>query len=229
MATKREKEGMRWFKQTFGSDINKALKNSPFTLDLLTAIAVQESFEIWGLIYKNLPVDQVLELCVGDSIGGPKRIAFPTSAEALLAVKNPDGAAMYQIARGSLASVGHYIKSYANAWKDGKFCHGYGIFQYDLQYFKKNPRYFLEKQWAEFDVCLDRVMKELEQAQKGAKLANKKTLTDMEMAFVAIVYNSGAKNFNPQKGLKQGHYNKTDKTYYGENIWDYLQAAHSVS
>ena len=229
MATKNQKEGMRWFKGEFGRKIEAAIKDTPFTIDLLTAIAVQESFEIWGLIYKKLSTREVLALCVGDSIGGPTRKAFPASKEALLRVKNPDGAAMYSIARESLAAVGKYVRPYKTAWQNQKFCHGYGIFQYDIQFFKKNPEYFLKKQWADFDVCLARVIAELKAAQKGAKLGGKKTLTDKEMAYVAIVYNSGSKHFNRAKDLKQGYYNKSDKTYYGEEIWDYLQTAKGIS
>jgi hypothetical protein len=229
MASKSQKDGMRWFKDQFGSRMAAAIKGTPFTIDLLTAIAVQETFEIWGLIYKKLPMDQVLALCVGDSIGGPTRKAFPASKDALLSVKNPDGKAMYDIARAALADVGAYIKPYKSAWEKGKFCHGFGIFQYDLQFFKKNPDYFLKKQWADFGVCLSRVITELTEACKGAKLIGKPTLTDEELCQVAIVYNSGPKNFKAAKGLKQGFYNKGDKTYYGENIFDYLQAAKAIS
>jgi hypothetical protein len=226
MATKKQKDGMRWFKVQFGAKIEAALQVTPFTVSFMTAIAVQESFEIWGLVYHKLPVDQVLALCVGDSIGGPTRKAFPTSKADLLSVKKPDGTAMYDIARASLAAVGQYVPSYKTAWRQGKFCHGYGIFQYDLQFFKKKPDYFLKKQWADFDACLAQAISELQAARKRAKLASKKTLTDMELAFVAIAYNAGS--VNPAKGLKQGYYNKADKTYYGEDFWDYLQAAKAI-
>jgi hypothetical protein len=226
MATKKQKDGMRWFKTQFGAKTDAALAGTPFTLSFLTAIATQESFEIWGLIYQKLPVDQVLALCVGDSIGGPTRKQFPTSKAELLRVKKPDGAAMYDIARASLAAVGEYAKPYKKAWQQGKFCHGYGIFQYDLQFFKTKPDYFLGKRWADFDTCLAQAIVELKAAQKRAKLAGKKTLTEMEMAFVAIAYNAGS--VNPAKGLKQGYYNKSDKTYYGEDFWDYFQAAKAI-
>jgi hypothetical protein len=224
MATKKQKDGMLWFITQFGAKIDAAVAGTPFTLSFLTAIATQESFEIWGLIYQKLPVDQVLSLCVGDSIGGPTRKQFPTSKAELLS--KPGGAAMYDMARASLAAVGQYVKSYKAAWQQGKFCHGYGIFQYDLQFFKTKPDYFLKKQWADFDMCLAQAILELQAAQKRAKLGGKKTLTDMEMAFVAIAYNAGS--VNPAKGLKQGYYNKTDKTYYGEDFWDYFQAAKAI-
>jgi hypothetical protein len=225
MATKKQKDGMAWFKAQFGAKIKATTAGTPFTLDFLTAIAVQESFEVWGLIYNKLPVDKVLELCVGDSIGGPTRTAFPTTKAQLIAAKN--GQAMYQIARDGLEAIGKFIKPYKNAWARGGFCHGYGIFQYDLQFFKKEPDYFLNKTWADFDACLGKAMTELQAARKSAKLASKPALSDMELAFVAIAYNTGS--VNPAKGLKQGYYNKTDKTYYGENFWDYFQAAKTVA
>jgi len=224
MATKKQKDGMRWFKQQFGAKIEAALRGTPFTVSFMTAIAVQESFEIWGQVYGKLPVDQVLALCVGDSIGGPARKAFPASKADLL--KRPNGAAMFELARGSLAAVGQYVASYKKAWQLGKFCHGYGIFQYDLQFFKTNPDYFLAKQWADFDKCLATSIGELQAARKRAKLGAKDTLTDMELAFVAIAYNAGS--VKPAKGLKQGYYNRSDKTYYGEDIWDYFQAAKAI-
>jgi len=194
MATKKQKDGMRWFKQQFGAKIEAALRGTPFTVSFMTAIAVQESFEIWGQVYGKLPVDQVLALCVGDSIGGPARKAFPASKADLL--KRPNGAAMFELARGSLAAVGQYVASYKKAWQLGKFCHGYGIFQYDLQFFKTNPDYFLAKQWADFDKCLATSIGELQAARKRAKLGAKDTLTDM--------------------------------AYYGEDIWDYFQAAKAI-
>jgi len=68
------KEDMRWFKQTFGEKIEPALQGTPFTLDLLTALACQETGEIWPILRKkNLTTDRILELCVGDSIDARNR------------------------------------------------------------------------------------------------------------------------------------------------------------
>jgi len=228
MATKNEIDGMRWFKSQFGAKIKDAIKETPFTVDLLTAIAVQESFEVWGKIFKKRSADKVLELCVGDSIGAPTRKAFPKTKDELLKLKKPDGAKLHGIARDHLKAVGEFYKPYMTAWNQGKFCHAFGIFQYDIQYFKNDPAYFLQKRWSDFDVCLAHAIRELKTAQKGAKLAGKKTLTDMEQIFVAIVYNAGAKYFDPAKGAKQGHYNKKEKKYYGQYIQNYLAAAKSI-
>jgi hypothetical protein len=226
MATKAQKDGMAWFKKQFGSKIKAAIKDTPFTVDLLTAIAVQESFEAWGLLYKKEKVDKVLELCVGDSIGQPKRKAFPRTKTELLNYKPPNGAELFALAREYLKAFGQFNKVYMKQYNQGKFCHAFGIFQYDIQHFKDKPAYFLKKQWLDFDVCADRVINELKTAQKGARLAGKKTLTDLEQCFVAIVYNMGAKKFRASKGLKQGH--KSDGKFYGQYIADYLAAAKAI-
>jgi hypothetical protein len=47
-------EGMRWFKKQFGDKVNAAVAGAPFGIDLITAIAVQESYDdAWGLIYRD--------------------------------------------------------------------------------------------------------------------------------------------------------------------------------
>jgi hypothetical protein len=38
---------------------------------------------------------------------------------------------------------------------------GYGIFQYDLQYVGADTAFFQQKQWGEFQACLDRALSEL--------------------------------------------------------------------
>jgi hypothetical protein len=40
-------DDIRWFKQQFGSKIDVATAGTPFSLDMLTAIACQESGELW--------------------------------------------------------------------------------------------------------------------------------------------------------------------------------------
>jgi hypothetical protein len=54
-------EGMRWFKKEFGDQVNAAVADAPFGINLITAIAVQESYDdAWSLIYREQPVQQVL-------------------------------------------------------------------------------------------------------------------------------------------------------------------------
>ena len=55
--------------------------------------------------------------------------------------------------------------------------------------------------------------------------SGKTSLTDLEMAGVAIAYNTGS--YIPSKGLKQGYKPKKGK-YYGEQYYDYLRLSASV-
>jgi hypothetical protein len=218
-------DGMKWFKNTFGGAVATATANTPYTLDFLTAIAVQESFEIWGNIFDSHPTDKVLELCVGDTIDGPSRKAFPTSKSALLSM--PRGAEVFAVAREELEAVGQVNASYHRIAisNPNKFCHGFGIFQYDIQFCKSDSDYFINKGWKIFANALAKAITELKAAQKKAKLNTKSQLTDEELAHVAIAYNTGS--FNPARGLKQGFKDSTGK-FYGELIAQYIALAHTV-
>jgi hypothetical protein len=218
-------DGMRWFKNSFRNPINTALQGTPFSLDLLTAIAVQETFEVWGSIHARLGVDDVLKLCVGDTLDAPNRSAFPKNKAALVGV--PKGNEMFAIAREALESLAAYNQAYKHvAQNPDKFCHGFGIFQYDIQFFPDNPVFFLQKRWYVFDDCLAHCMGELKAAMARAGLAGKTVLTDTEMVYAAIAYNCGS--FNPSRGLRQGYYSKDEDKYYGEYVYDYLQRAKTV-
>ena len=218
------KDGMGWFKKNFADAIHLGTTGTPFTLDMLTAIAVQETFSIWGKMFQTLPVSKVLDLCVGDTLDAPNRSAFPKTKADLLGVQN--GAQMFTVARQALVALGPFdpiMHSVAQNHPD-KFCHGYGIFQYDIQFFPTDPDYFLQRKWVNFSDTLAKAVKELSAAQVRAHLAGKISITDMEMAAVAIAYNHGS--FNPAKGLKQGFFDGTK--FYGENFFDFLQVAKTV-
>jgi hypothetical protein len=217
---------MRWFKTNFQDKINAAVSGTPFTLDLMTALACQETGEIWPILRKtNLSLERILELCVGDTLDTPNRSAFPKNKAALLAV--PRGNEMFNIARQALVDMAQFIDSYKGAAsRPNKFCHGYGIFQFDLQFFKVEPDYFLEKRYADFDECLAKALQELQSARKKIGLQNKPTLSDLELAHIAIAYNTG--RFIPAKGLKQG-FRPAGGKFYGEQIFDFIQEAKTVT
>lgn len=217
---------MRWFKRNFQDKINAAIAGTPFTLDLMTALACQETGEIWPILRKtDLSVDRILELCVGDTLDAPNRSAFPKNKAALLAV--PRGDEMFNIARQALVEMAQFVNSYRGAAsKPDKFCHGYGIFQFDLQFFRVEPDYFLEKRYADFDECLGKALQELQSARRKIGLQNQQTLTDLELAHVAIAYNTG--RFIPSRGLKQG-FRPAGGKFYGEQIFDFIQLAKTVS
>jgi hypothetical protein len=215
-----------WFKQQFQGKITPLIANGPFSLDLITAIACQETGEVWHALRKStISVDRLLELCVGDTLDGSNgRKAFPTTKEAL--VSEPRGNEMFDIARKALEDMAQYVPGYkAVGAKPNKFCHAFGIFQYDLQFFKKEPDYFLNKSYANFDECLNKCLVELREAMKTIGWQNKISLTDYEMACIGIAYNTGA--FHPERGLKQGYIDGTE--YYGQALFHYLNMSKSGS
>ena len=216
-----------WFKSQFQPQIEAAIAGTPLSVDMITAFACQETGEIWpALRRQGLPTSRILELCVGDTIdasatGG--RRAFPKNKAELLAA--PDGDRMFAIARQALVDMAEQIPGYRGAAaRPDKFCHGYGIFQLDLQFFKTEPEYFLDKRYADFDAALAKCIGELQTALRRIGWQAKTALSDMEMAGLAIAYNTG--RFDPARGLKQGYFDGSK--YYGENFFGYLQLAHAT-
>jgi len=217
-----------WFKSQFQPQIEAAIAGTPFSVDMITAVACQETGGIWPRLRRQgLPTARILELCVGDTIdasptGGGRR-AFPQNKAELL--KAPQGDRMFAIARQGLVDMAAYIPDYRGAAaRPDKFCHGFGIFQLDLQFFKTDPDYFLSRSYADFDAALARCVGELKAALRRIGWQGKTSLGDAEMAGVAIAYNTG--RYNPAKGLKQGYFDGAK--YYGENFFDYLQLAKSA-
>ena len=102
-------EDILWFKQQFGEKIIAAIKELPFSEDMITAIACQETGEVWPVLRRRqLPVDKILELCVGDTLDANKgRSAFPKTKDDLLS--KPQGAQMFTIARQALVDMAQYI------------------------------------------------------------------------------------------------------------------------
>ncbi len=217
-----------WFKQNFQSDIQAAIAGTGFTVDFMVALACQETGEVWPILrHKPLSRDQIVSLCVGDTIdatGG--RGAFPTTKAELLA--HPNGQTMFDIARQGLIDMATQTNSkpYLHAAQDpNKFCHGFGVFQYDIQFFKDDPQYFLKKKYESFSETLGKALTELHDAAKKVHLDNKPSLTDMELCAVAICYNTGS--FNPVKGLKQGH--PEGGRFYGQEIFDFIALSRTVT
>ena len=219
---------MLWFKQQFRGEIEAAVQGTPFTLDMLTALACQETGEVWPILRKtDLSLDRILELCVGDTLDDTAgRSAFPKNKAELVAF--PRGSEMFGVARQALEDMAKFVASYRGAAsRPNKFCRGFGIFQFDLQFFKKEPDYFLQKHYANFGRCLAKCIEELRTAQGEVPgLAGKTRLTDLEMAHVAIAYNTG--RFRPSRGLKQGFQDKVSKKFYGEFFFEFLRMAHNV-
>ena len=218
-------DAIRWFKTEFGAEIEAAIAGTPYTLDMLVAIACQETGLTWNALRKlGLSTAQVLELCVGDTLDEDKgRSAFPKTKAALLAEKRGDE--MFKIARDALVAMAKFITAYKGAASNpNKFCHGFGVFQYDIQFFRVDPEYFLQRKYVHFDETLRKCIGELKNAQTKNGWAGKTTLTELEMIGVAIAYNAGS--YKPSAGLKQGHFD--GGKFYGENIFDFLRLSATV-
>lgn len=219
---------LSWLKQQFRNEFAASTAGTPFSAELLMAIALQESGEIWGPLAANNQVPAtIMPLCTGDTLDAPHRSAFPQTKDDLLRV--PDGKTMFQIARAALVDLGTLnpiYQSVANHYPD-KFCHGYGIFQYDLQHFLEGPKknFFLHKEWHSLSSCLRLCIEELDAALWRAFHGSKTILTDEDMVYVAIAYNRGSVKVGG--GPKQG-FRDSSGIYYGENITENLQLAKLV-
>ena len=219
-------ESIAWFKRTFGDRIAAGIEGTPFSVDLIAAVANQETGYIWGpLVTKGVPDQDILRLCVGDTLDADRgRSCFPRNKGELLAAAR--GREMFAIARAALLEMAHYVSGYQFAIQNpNKFCHGYGIFQYDIQFFKENPDYFLSKSWGDFGACLAQFVTELKQAAARQGWARKAALTDEEKVYVAIAYNKGTADCT--RGFKQG-YKSDDGRCYGENILEFLRVAQAI-
>ena len=213
-----------WFKTNFGPQIAQAVQGTVFDVDMLTAIACQETGSLWvPMRKKGLTPTQIAALCCGDTLDADKgRKAFPKTKADLIAV--PNGQKIFDIARAALLAMAEHVPGYGFAKTNTKkFAHGFGVFQYDIQFFKTNPDYFLNREYEVFGNSLARAIGELRNGLKKLGLQNRASITDLEFCHVAICYNTGG--FNAAKGLKQGH---NDGKFYGERIQEFLKLARSV-
>lgn len=213
---------LNWFLEEFGLRIESEIKNTPFTLPMFAGIAYQETGYLWSRIREHADDEEAfLDACVGDVIGAPRRKAFPRTPQELKAL--PNGVEMYDIGRNALQILGNVAPEYAKYVRHKKrFCRGYGLFQYDLQFFKEDPNYFLTKGWSSFEGTFGKALSEATTKAKGLKLYSDRKLTITESTKVAIAYNRGS--YDRNLGWKQGHRNGAGE-YYGELVNRYIKLA----
>ncbi len=222
-----DRADVQWFKTRFQTRIEPAIAGTPLTVDLMTALACQETGEVWPLLRrKGLGVARILELCVGDTLDADRgRRAFPRTRAALEA--EPGGPAMFALAHQALVDMAEHVPAYRPAAaKAHKFCRGFGVFQRDLQFFLEDPDYFLQKQYSDFERSLGHCVALLREGLVHFGWQRRATLDDREMCALGIRYNTG--KFRPERGLQQG-YRNGDGKYYGELLFDYLRLAHTVA
>lgn len=222
-------DDIRWFKSNFGARIAAGIAGTPFDVDMLTAIACQETGSLWGVMRHKagLTPDKIAALCCGDTLDANKgRSAFPRNKADLVAPSVARGQDMFNIARAALLAMADQVPGYEFArTNQAKFCHGFGVFQYDLQFFLTNPSYFLNREYENFDKSLARAIGELKRGLTKLGLQGRTSITDDDFCKVAIVYNTGG--FDPSRGLRQGH--RDGDVFYGQAIQNFLVKARQVA
>lgn len=64
--------------------------------------------------------------------------------------------------RKALVDMANYVPGYESAVANlDKFCHGFGVFQRDLQFYLDDPDYFLSKKYEKFSDTLMQCIGEL--------------------------------------------------------------------
>src|SRR5262245_55672049 len=106
------RQAFEWFKSTFHAQLEPALAGTPFSLDLLVAIAAQETGDVWGPLHDKLPLATLLEICVGDTLDSDRgRRSFPRTRDELMAATH--GGDMFRIAHDALVAMAEHVPAYA--------------------------------------------------------------------------------------------------------------------
>lgn len=146
-----------WLKSNFGAKMLHAVKDTPFTVDVICAIACQETAYAWIHFVDKLTPDIILARCVYDASGDVEntyRNAFPKNKADFL-TKYSEEFTHELITEANLTRAMRNLQPAEILYK------GYGIFQYDLQFILTDPNFFIHKLWYQFDNCLSRLMIEL--------------------------------------------------------------------
>jgi hypothetical protein len=146
----------------FGIKCEAAVSATPFTKELLYAIACQETAIYFTRWINDHTPEEVLGRCVFDASGDANgtRGAFPKNTAAFIAKYGQQLAdELIEEANKTRALRGWGPKRWVYA--------GYGIFQYDLQHILTDEVFFRQKMWYHIDACLNRVIKELQTKWKA--------------------------------------------------------------
>jgi hypothetical protein len=168
----------QWMDKNFRAAIDAAIAGTPVTFELVCAIAAKETACRWINFVDRIAPADLLPLCVFDATGDcpgteHRRLAFPVNAAALRA--DPVGG---DALTDMLIDEANKMRKVLNGWGPERYLYkGYGLFQYDLQNIRIDKPFFAEKQWYEFDKCLDRFMRVMRD-----KLAEQKGDVDKAVA-----------------------------------------------
>lgn len=165
-----------WLKKHFGDQIKEFTQNTPWTVDLICAIACQETAYKWLLWIDKYPADVILQRCVFDASGdfpGTSRNAFPRNK---IEFQNRYGAKLTEmlIYEGNETRAMPQVDNPKGYKPAGYLYKGYGIFQNDLQNILTDRSFFEEKKWYNMSDCLQKLVLELN--NKARVTANLKSI-----------------------------------------------------
>ncbi len=147
----------KWMKENFAPVMEAAVADTAYTINHLCGIACQESAYVWEDWLGIHPTETILASCILDASGdvpGKSRGAFPRNTAEFRKTYGPTFTGML------IAEANKMRKLRGMSPKDWVY-KGYGIFQYDLQFVKKDRDFFEQKQWYAFDACLGKALGEL--------------------------------------------------------------------
>ena len=149
-----------WMKTNFREKILNHTYNTPYSIDLVCAIACKETAIKWLLWIDKYTPETILERCVFDASGdfpGTSRNAFPKNKEAFLKKYGPELTSMLIAEANKTRAMPQ--SGYPRGYSPANYLYkGYGIFQYDLQNILADDAFFKEKYWSSFDHCMNRLI-----------------------------------------------------------------------
>lgn len=170
------KEAAFWMRQHFDAQIREVVAGTPWNVELIIAIACQETAYKWLHWIKDYSPEVILARCVFDTSGEPEfpdapRSAFPKTRFDFVERYGTDFLKMLVEESNKTRRM--------QGWHDAPYlCRGYGIFQYDLQHVLTDREWFEQKRWYSLSECLVKLVAEL-----NVKAQAKSTLHDIVKAY----------------------------------------------
>lgn len=162
ISEKQARKAALWLKANFGKEIEKAVKDTPFSADIICGIICQETAYFWVGRTDKLSIAEVLARCVLDASGdvsGKPRSVFPKNTAAFREKYGDEFTRM-------LIEEANKTRALRGFMPAKIVYKGYGILQYDLQFVTDDEDFFRLKKWYDFSECLRRAMTELNEKYK---------------------------------------------------------------
>jgi hypothetical protein len=158
-------ECAQWLLDNFGAALRTAVQGKPYHVSHLCGIVCQETAYKWLKWKADNDAQRIVQRCVFDASGdypGTSRSAFPPNTAAFRS-KYGDTFTDMLIEEAN-------VTRRLQGWTDQPWVYkGYGIFQYDLQSVDIDRAFFEQKQWYDFQQCLDRACRELDSKLQSSR------------------------------------------------------------